>query len=144
MSEEIVTADANLAHIARLQEQLNHRNHGNTVWRRQHPDQAAEGWKKQRERVGEQFPERIKEYYHRRRARKLGNGGDYTAQQWADLCTLYDYRCLCCGRQEPEIALTVDHIVPLALGGSNDIDNIQPLCKSCNSRKATRSIDYRR
>jgi 5-methylcytosine-specific restriction endonuclease McrA len=39
--------------------------------------------------------------------------------------------------------LTEDHVVPLSLGGSNDIDNIQPLCKSCNSSKRGRHIDYR-
>jgi 5-methylcytosine-specific restriction endonuclease McrA len=33
--------------------------------------------------------------------------------------------------------------VPVALGGSSFIANIQPLCRSCNSSKQDRIIDYR-
>ncbi len=36
-------------------------------------------------------------------------------------------------------ATEVDHIVPLAEGGSNTVDNLQPLCKSCHSRKTARA-----
>lgn len=34
--------------------------------------------------------------------------------------------------------LTVDHHVPIALGGGNDRDNLRVLCRSCNSRKGAR------
>lgn len=77
---------------------------------------------------------------HRRRARKEANGGSYTAKEWRDLCAKYGHVCLCCGEAKP---LTVDHVVPLVSGGSNDISNIQPLCLDCNLRKHTRTIDYR-
>jgi 5-methylcytosine-specific restriction endonuclease McrA len=39
--------------------------------------------------------------------------------------------------------LTADHIVPVELGGSSYISNIQPLCQTCNSSKGIRIIDYR-
>lgn len=74
-----------------------------------------------------------------RKAQKY-QGGSFTEQEWLDLCARYDYRCLCCKEQKP---LTVDHVMPLSKGGSNDIGNIQPLCGSCNSSKRDRHIDYR-
>jgi 5-methylcytosine-specific restriction endonuclease McrA len=79
----------------------------------------------------------------KRRANLLGNGGYYTAEQWQTLKAIYDYRCLICGKQEPEITLTVDHVIPIDKGGLNSIDNIQPLCKSCNSKKGRNVFDLR-
>ncbi len=64
-------------------------------------------------------------------------------QEWNDLCAKYDYRCLGCGKQEPEIKLTADHVLPVTKHGSSNIDTIQPLCKSCNSKKRDKVIDYR-
>jgi len=40
--------------------------------------------------------------------------------------------CKYCGSKEN---LSIDHIKPVLVGGSNDISNLQTLCKSCNSRK---------
>lgn len=46
-----------------------------------------------------------------------------------------DYQCCYCGATEH---LTIDHIHPLSKGGSNELDNLQTLCRSCNSRKGAR------
>ncbi len=48
-----------------------------------------------------------------------------------------------CGYKEPEIKLTLDHVIPLSKGGRNIIDNIQPLCLACNDSKGTKNTDYR-
>ena len=69
--------------------------------------------------------------------------GSHTLAEWEAVKEFYAHMCLCCKQQEPFIKLTEDHIIPLSLGGNNDIENIQPLCHSCNSRKHTKSTDYR-
>lgn len=85
-------------------------------------------------------PGKVRGWQHQRRARLRGNGGSYTEAEWQSLCEKFGHRCLGCGQQKP---LTIDHVIPLVQGGPNTIENIQPLCKSCNSRKRHRMIDYR-
>jgi len=88
-------------------------------------------------------PDKVRAMHQRRRARKKAADGSFTDVEWAALKASYDYTCLCCGKREPEIKLTVDHIIPLEKGGSNYINNIQPLCQSCNRAKGTKTSDYR-
>lgn len=90
-----------------------------------------------------EHPEEARNKAKRRRAMKNSAPGTHTLQEWQELKAHYDYRCLCCNRQEPEIVLTEDHIVPLSCGGSDYITNIQPLCLSCNCSKGDKSVDYR-
>ena len=89
------------------------------------------------------YPEKNAQHFNNRRARKQQAGGSFTSKEWRKLCARYNFTCLCCGKREPKISLTVDHVVPLSKGGTNFIDNIQPLCISCNTSKGTRAIDYR-
>lgn len=70
--------------------------------------------------------------WHKRRARVRGNGGTHTLAEWENLKGQYDNKCAICKEAKK---LTKDHVLPIHLGGSNAIDNIQPLCQSCNSRK---------
>ncbi|MFN6513765.1 MAG: HNH endonuclease [Nostoc sp. CreGUA01] len=53
-----------------------------------------------------------------------------------------EYQCRSCGKTSLETNLTIDHIIPLARGGQNDISNLQTLCLACNQQK-TDSIDPR-
>jgi 5-methylcytosine-specific restriction endonuclease McrA len=77
---------------------------------------------------------------HQRREYLRGLVEHFTQEEWQALCEKYDNRCLKCGERKP---LTVDHIVPVSKGGTNDIHNVQPLCLDCNMRKHTKTIDYR-
>jgi len=79
----------------------------------------------------------------RRRARKMDADGSHTYLEFTLLCEAEDCRCLACEKAFPLETLTEDHIVPLSRGGSDNISNIQPLCKSCNCHKGIRATDYR-
>jgi|SRR5262245_14741754 len=80
---------------------------------------------------------------HQRRVRLQAAGRCYTAAEWQARKAKFNFRCLMCGRREPEIKLCVDHVIPLSAGGSNRIDNIQCLGKSCNGKKHTKVLDLR-
>lgn len=46
-----------------------------------------------------------------------------------------EFCCVRCGSTE---GLSLDHIYPWSLGGTDDPDNLQTLCRPCNSRKGAR------
>ena len=54
---------------------------------------------------------------------------------------LHGKKCLCCGKTAD---ITLDHIIPVDLGGKDEINNLQPLCRSCNSSKSNKIKDYRK
>ncbi len=84
--------------------------------------------------------------------RKKVNGGSHTKREWLDLLAQYDH-CpgkVCEGKRWEEIpprankrfknVWTKDHIMPLKEGGSDNIENIQPLCYICNFTKGSKVI----
>ena len=75
-----------------------------------------------------------------RRARKRGAEGAYSRLDIDGLRQAQRNRCAHCYETGQ---LEVDHIVPLARGGTNWPSNLQLLCRSCNARKGTR-IEGRR
>jgi 5-methylcytosine-specific restriction endonuclease McrA len=73
-----------------------------------------------------------------RRAReKLA--GVFPKDEWKALCNKLGNRCAKCGSVGD---ITIDHIVALSKGGTNNIDNLQPLCMQCNCNKFTRDDKY--
>ena len=77
----------------------------------------------------------------RRIARKRASPGSFTKSEFMAMCRNVGWRCLACLKQFA--VLEADHVVPLAGGGHNSIDNIQPLCRTCNAGKGASYRDYR-
>jgi len=46
------------------------------------------------------------------------------------------HKCVYCGRGAPEVRLTIDHVVAVSRGGSNDESNLCAACEQCNAGKA--------
>jgi len=50
------------------------------------------------------------------------------------------FKCQYCGNHPPAVVLEVDHIVPVALGGKDAIDNLLTACFDCNRGKAANPL----
>ena len=96
-------------------------------WRAEHPEQDRAN--NRRSRLA-------------RRLRKMSASGSHTEREWLELVGRCMHSCMGCGRQLPLNDLTQDHITPLSKGGGDEIENILPLCGSCNSRKGTRGVEW--
>ena len=97
---------------------------------------------KQSKKWRENNKNRRNELRKRRRVIEKKAKGSHTFIQWNTIKKRYNWTCPCCKKKEPEITLTEDHVIPLSKGGSDNIENIQPLCRSCNSKKHTKIIKY--
>lgn len=79
-----------------------------------------------------------------RRARKRASGGKLSPGLSARLLKLQRGKCACCGLPLGD-DYHLDHIMPLALGGTNADDNIQLLRSKCNLQKnAKHPVDFMR
>lgn len=52
-----------------------------------------------------------------------------------------DHACRYCGGRAPEVRLTIDHVVPVALGGGDDPTNLATACADCNAGKSSVAPD---
>ena len=51
-----------------------------------------------------------------------------------------NFTCQYCGRKAPDVVLHVDHIVPVANGGTDTIENLTTACRDCNLGKSDREL----
>lgn len=82
-------------------------------------------------------PERATASRHKRRT-KLQTS-KFPIEQWKNLLKLFGSHCPYCKTSGHK--LTVDHLVPVSAGGTNDIWNLVPCCKPCNSSKGAKDLN---
>lgn len=83
-------------------------------------------------------PEKYRTVERKRRAQMRGCSGTHTAADLAEILAAQGHRCAYCCADLRRKAKHVDHIQPLALGGSNGRRNLQIACASCNQSKSAR------
>jgi len=103
----------------------------NRRWLAQNPEKMAES----RKDWDDRHPEYKAVKKHRRRARMQ----DVEIQSISDrfIKNLYASSCVYCGAVE---RIEADHIIPISRGGAHCENNLQPLCKSCNSSKKDKTM----
>lgn len=52
-----------------------------------------------------------------------------------------NHQCRYCGGTAPDVKLTVDHVVPVALGGGDEPENLVAACRDCNAGKTSSNPD---
>lgn len=107
-------------------------------YRKSNPEKAAAAV----ERCHRRNPEYIRLKSQNRRARIKFDGGKLSKGIEQKLLNLQRGKCACCGQPIGD-DYHLDHIMPLALGGSHSDDNIQLLKSACNIKKnAKHPIDF--
>jgi len=72
--------------------------------------------------------------------------GTHTEKDWQMMKEICGNKCVKCKIPETQLygeKLCKDHIIPICLNGSDAIENIQPLCRNCNTAKTNDQTDYR-
>ena len=74
------------------------------------------------------------------RMKEAKSKGTHSQDEWTGIVAACGGACVKCGSVD---SVQKDHITPIYQGGSDGIENLQPLCKKCNSSKGPDSTDHR-
>jgi hypothetical protein len=95
-----------------------------------------------RKRDYPKYREKTLAYQKKRKLHLVEIPGSHTRKAWESLLDAYKGKCAYCGKQMTKEAgpdqITRDHVDPISKGGTDDITNILPACRSCNSSKNNR------
>jgi len=73
------------------------------------------------------------------RVKRAGAPGSHTVAEWKAVLRHHERKCAYCGVARTWKNVSRDHKIPLSRGGTNDIRNIVPACRSCNVKKNART-----
>lgn len=96
-------------------------------WRLRHPQRAA--------------ADKARQQALRRRRRAAG-GPEPTPDEVRELLAAFNWTCPYCEAGDLRPSFQLDHIVPLAQGGRNEIDNRVPCCPDCNRSKGAKLLGF--
>ena len=83
-------------------------------------------------------PEKFRAKAGKRRAKEKGAGGTHTAADLKAIIAKQNHRCVYCRADLRKVKRHLDHIQPLARGGSNGPENLQFTCQPCNGSKGAK------
>ena len=64
-----------------------------------------------------------------------------TAAERQQIYEKFGGRCAYCGCKITIKEMQADHVIPLHLGGADDISNLYPACRACNHYKSTYTVE---
>lgn len=122
-------------------------------YREEHKNEISEQRKIYYENNKEKIKNHNKEYFKnnphirlnsdcKRRQRENNQGDGITKEQWLEMMKFFDFRCAYSGEYiggNSEFR-TIDHIIPLSLGGEHEIWNLVPMHLSYNSSKRAKDM----
>ena len=82
-------------------------------------------------------PDKVFNQSTKRRLLEEKQGNGITKEQWLEMMEFFDWKCAYSGIQLNKNNRSIDHIIPISLGGENEIWNLIPMLKSYNSSKHT-------
>lgn len=103
-----------------------------------------EGHAKQVRQWQKAHPEKVKKYAQAKNHRRRSAAGRFTAAHIDSIFKAQRAKCASC-RRSIKLGFEIDHIIPIAKGGSNWPRNLQLLCRPCNASKQARDpIEFMR
>jgi 5-methylcytosine-specific restriction endonuclease McrA len=112
-------------------------------WLNLNPGKCVEYTRRWRKNNEERAREYVRQRYARRRAGRQAALQPLTFDQRVKRFAIWSGRCSYCFAADD---MTVDHLLPLSLGGLDDASNIVPACRRCNTSKNASPVEswYRR